>query len=454
MKIRLLSPTNIRIDPTDLGQPPVGVLNAGVELEVNSRLYRGEPIEGIDTYFRDANGWYYWSGRAVVLYKALPAPAAASPADAEEVGGNWVLPVDDGPATTPDAEQVAPKAPEAIVPEPPPPAAPTVAAAAPPLLEVRGLEPSQTYVEAATSPNDAPPTAAAPSFADHLIHWALSALDIPELFWAQRQNQGEGINLMVLSNGIDAGHIDFADSLQAAINFCAPGAPVMDADGSGSALAGLAVGAGRQQWLGVAPKARLWVGKVMNNAFDFSYSRLVEALAWAEAERPEILLFGFDFRADSISAEQRLDVQQRILRLAAQGTLCVAPVGEGASARPEDRWPGCMPECLSVGALDRQQARLSSSLRSYRLDVMAPGEGLTKLPLPPTAQAAALAAGLCALAIGQAGRQSMAFDSAAWISLIKETATPQYAITKCRDMEYGCGRLNPAALLEALEQRL
>jgi hypothetical protein len=453
MKIRLLSPTNIRIDPADLSLAPIGVLNAGVELEVGNRLYRGEPIEGVDTYFRDANGWYYWSGRAVVLYKALPAPRPNPPTlPVEDIGGDWQMAVEDDAPTAPAEPN------DAAATQHPPEAPPAAVEAV-----IRPNEVTDRAIAAPTAPaaliiaaptdEPRPTTPPTPDFTPSLIHWALAMLDVPELFWQQRQNQGEGVNLMILSNGIDAGHIDFTDNVEAVVNFCAPGAPAADADGMGSALAGLAAGAGRQQWLGVAPKARLWVGKVMNHALDFNYARLTEALSWAEAERPEVLLFGFDFRADSISAEQRADVQQRILRLWAQGTLCVAPVGEGASARPEDRWPGCMPECLSVGAIDQQKLRIGSSLRSYRLDVMAPGEGIAKLPLPPTAQAAALAAGLCALAIGQAGRQSTALDSAAWISLIKETATPQYAITKCRDMEYGCGRLNPAALLEALEQR-
>lgn len=470
MKIRLLSPTNIRLNPNELSMAPIGILHAGVELEVDNRLYRGANQEGVDTYFRDHNGWYYWSGRAVVLYKALPSPKPIPEQPAEDIGGDWALTIapQDEPATL-VAEQP--------LPEPPPVisviAEPTEEAAEEPqsLANIQPIEPEalsgpaeqNELIEASEevlaapierSIDAPPPLSQWPQPAPQLKNWAHEALGITPLFWEQNKVMGQGIRILILSGAIDEQNPDFGPDRLQVVSFCsAPTAAGLDAGKPGSAIAGIAAGGGQQNWLGVAPQAQLWVGQVMDNAFGFNYACLADALHWAVEQAPDILLFGFDFRADSISAGQRMEVQHYIQQLSRSGTLCIAPVGEGSSPRPEDRWPACLEDCLSVGALDQNLQRLPSSMRSYSLNVMAPGEGLslgTWAPAP-TVQAAAFTAGLLALAMGWARQQQLHLDGFQWMQLIKDTALPQYAITKCRDMEYGCGRIQPAALLDALK---
>lgn len=79
MRIRFLSSTHIRSNPKDASKPPIGIIYAGTEVEVNDRIFRGAEIDGINTFFRDDRGWYYWTGRAVVLYKALNEGKAPEP---------------------------------------------------------------------------------------------------------------------------------------------------------------------------------------------------------------------------------------------------------------------------------------------------------------------------------------------------------------------------------------
>lgn len=462
MKIRLLSPTNIRLDPSELAIPPIGVLHAGAELEVDNRLYRGAPIDGVDTFFRDANGWYYWSGRTVVLYKALPSPRPEPSGSVEEIGGSWQLPVSPasvpaaGAAVEPDPwpaqENSRDEAERSRVPAQAEIPDPTAEAPTPAVI---GFSPAEPQADEQDRSLD---LAAEPSWTSpalHLKNWAQDTFQIAPLYWDGAGAWGQEVRLMILSSGVDVEHPDLQENLVEALNFCAPGQAVIDTDGLGSATAGIAAGSGRAEWLGVAPRAQVLVGKIMDNAFGFSYSRLMDALSWAAARAPHILLFGFDFRADSIHAGQRMEIQYHVQQLAKAGTLCMGPVGEGTSSRPEDRWPACLESCLSVGAVDHRFQRMSTSLRSYRLGVMAPGEGLGPRPLSlaPTVQAAAFAAGTAAAAMSWAQAQQISMDSSAWIALLKETAIPQHSITKCRDMEYGCGRIAPGALLEALAKK-
>lgn len=466
MKIRLLSPTNIRLTPHELSMAPIGILHAGTELEVDNRLYRGVALEGVDTYFRDHNGWYYWSGRAIVLYKALPSPKPLPEQPAEEVGGHWALPIaapQDEPAAW-VAEQPSPEPLPAtsIIDEP--------AEESHPLANTQPSEPEalpdppeqnepiEDPIEVPAAPMER--SMDAPSFsqwqppARQLKNWAHDALGIVPLFWEQNNCLGQGIRIVILSGAIDGQSPDFEPGRLQVAHFCSTASVGSAAHQTGSAIAGITAGNGRQRWLGVAPQAQLWVGQVTDNAFGFNYACLADALHWAAAQAPDILLFGFDFRADSISAGQRMEVQHHIQQLSRAGTLCIAPVGEGSNPRPEDRWPACLEDCLSVGALNEQLQKIPSSMRSYSLNVMAPGQGLSAdaLSLAPTVQAAAFTAGLLALAMSWARQHQLRIESAQWMQLIKDTALPQYAITKCRDMEYGCGRIQPAALLDALQR--
>lgn len=431
MRVRFLSPTNIRVSSFDHHIPPIGMIHAGVEIEVENRLYSGMQIESTDSYFKDQNGWFYWSGRSVILYKALPPPDTSSHVAYEEVGGIWQF----EPFRKEDLFDGSKKNID---------------------KDLYEIEPDNFT----TSPEE-------------IIHQsrfnnrnvinfslknrAIDQLNIDDLFWKSNNLLGQGIRVMLMSTGIDTTLRDFESRIEKVVNFCIPQENIEDTDGSGTACAGILCGSGNENWLGAAPEAKLLIGKTMQSTLDFDVHRVMEALAWCEAEKPDVLLFCFDFRADAVSQVNRAEIAQKIEFLVSQGVLCIAPIGDGSlGSRMESRWPGSLDFCLSVGAYDSDRRRSKASLRSYNLDIMAPGEDL--LPhsfngrIGVTAQAAAFTAGIAALCMSYTVRESIPMDVKNWIKMFKQTAIPKFERTKCSDMEYGCGYINPEGILDSIRK--
>jgi hypothetical protein len=430
MLIRFISPTNIRNSAFEHSVAPIGVVNAGVELEVDNRLYRGLEIDGIDTYFKDKNGWYYWSGRAVILYKALPPPKKHQEDPYEEIGGVWQL------------EKSTPVAPDQIT-------QPESSNNPAPIQNSASLvtdAPLERMTDREQKSVDLP---------EPIRHWAIRQLEIDTLFWESQELYGKNIRAMLLGTGVNTTQPDFSARIINSANFCNPKESMVDADGSGTVCAGILAGAGQVTWQGVAPQTELLIGKIMRNSLDFDYQRLKESLEWCREIKPEILLFCFDFRGDSIREAQRAEIIQILSEITKTGTLCIAPAGNGVlGSRPESRWPASLETCLSVGAFDNKLLRMASSLRSHTLDILAPGEGLyqenTTSPVASTTQAAAFTAGVAALGMEYAIRNKITIGSTTWMQVLKTSALAKYERTKCSDIEYGCGCINPPGLLKTL----
>src|SRR5690606_17223327 len=105
---------------------------------------------------------------------------------------------------------------------------------------------------------------------------------VAERFW-HREIRGEGVNIAILSTGIDGRHPDLSPNIKAACNFCSPPdiGNVMDRDGEGTRIAGLIAASGAHQVYGLAPRAGLFIGKVAESSAAYDINRLVDALYWA-----------------------------------------------------------------------------------------------------------------------------------------------------------------------------
>ncbi|HND89101.1 MAG TPA: hypothetical protein PK971_12275, partial [Saprospiraceae bacterium] len=72
MKIRFTGNTNIRQEPTSSGNKPLGIVYAGTELEVEDVAHTGASISNNAVWYRDLNGWYYWSGKTQPVFSPTP----------------------------------------------------------------------------------------------------------------------------------------------------------------------------------------------------------------------------------------------------------------------------------------------------------------------------------------------------------------------------------------------
>jgi len=454
MKIRFTADTNIRRIPNAQGNKPLGVVYAGAELEVEDIEHSGAAIGTNHTWYRDQNGWYYWSGKTEPVY--APPPAAVLP------------PVVAPPATTPP-----PSVPvrEEDTHRPAVPAFP-IALPLPdddlsdlPEGETRSLSPQQpaappsVFLENPPAPSPPVPPPAPDLWRSpdtRLLNWGISNFALTQ-WWQERGLTGRGVRIALLSTGAALDHPDLAGAISSTFDVSGNAAVAAGADqhGLGTQAAVVAAGRGRLAF-GVAPEATLLVGKIGDYDHNISPENLLAGFHWAIDAGAHIVALLVDFR--ELTEAQRQGFEEAIARALEANILLLAPVGNSAERRPETRYPAGLEGVICIGAHDQYGQRSAFSAKSPQLDVLAPGEALltsdhqqqTVASLKTTAIATAFAAGVLALVRQWEQQNNRIAPPNDLCEHLRSTAAANKAITQGNDVGYGYGLLNPAALLQSL----
>lgn len=472
MKIRFLEDTNIRKAPRVGAEPPLGVMHKGSEIEVEPVPESGDAIQAVSRWYRDKNGWYYWSGKTEKIAETPPAesigelvltPEMPDPVIPEEIPAiPLVLP----PMADDDTQEAIPPGETRRVPS----LAELMAAeersrpgaTLPP--PVRELEPeaATTPPEVLTSRDIGPELPAVPEMPAHwqnpapqALSWALRNYRIARDWWLERRLNGKGVAIAVLGTGAPPDHPELGNQT-AFFQFPDDAAPMNDRHGLGTQAAVVAAGTGPAVF-GVAPGARLLMGKIGEQDQLLTAEGLIAGLHWAIGAGADVVAMLVDL--PDMTEEHCAALQTLIDRATAQGIWLVAPAGTLENRKPESRYPARMNGVLSVGAHDAYGQRSSFSARSYDLDLLAPGEGLlTASPqgqpvhnLKSASIAAAFTAGFLALIRQwQRERQQETAPEAVY-DLLRETAAYRRSFNKGEDVEYGHGLLNPVEILKKLD---
>ncbi len=187
---------------------------------------------------------------------------------------------------------------------------------------------------------------------------------------------GAGVKVAVLDTGIDATHPDFAGRIAASRNFTdAPDTD--DTVGHGTHVASIIAGSGAAsggRYRGVAPGARLVIGKVCDTEF-CEESDILAGMEWAATQAPVVnmSLTGGDAPGNDLLEQAVEDLT------AAHGALFVVAAGN-AGATGTVGSPSTADSALSVGAVDRDDQLADFSSRGPRVgddaikpDITAPG---------------------------------------------------------------------------------
>ncbi len=411
MKICFLEDTYIRTAPDTGPETAVGIALQGAVIEVEPLPATGEEIAGNPYWYYDKNGWYYWSGRALV--------------------------VEVGPPPQPDVE-----APEHVPPD-----------------EITLLEDNHTSIPPAFSPapdDRAKPQIAPPPAPDvQKLNWAIRKYHIHSDWWQQRGLTGKNIRLALLSTGVAPDHPDLGSIIDW-FQYADTGQPMQDAHGLGTQAAVICAGMGRIAG-GIAPDVQLLIARIGTHDHTILPEGLIAGLEWAIAAKADIIAILVDF--PELNATQTGKMKALVQQALGRDILLVAPVGNSESRKPETRYPAGLEGVFSVGAHDQFAERCSFSARSYQLDVLAPGQGL--LCSGPNAQpventrsvaiAAAFAAGFCALVCQCLRDKGQKAGPAEVFSLLRETAAARRNFNPGEDVEFGFGLLDPFAVLKRLD---
>lgn len=231
------------------------------------------------------------------------------------------------------------------------------------------------------------------------INWAERLLGIPSV-WAD--TQGEGVTVAVLDTGIDTDHPDLADAIVATNDFTGDG--IEDANGHGTHCAGIiAARLNGVGFIGVAPKAELLIGKVLNNRGQGAFEWIARGVDWAVEEGADIISMSLGGSAST----QRLYVS--IHKALADGVFVICAAGnEGSVFRNSIGYPGRYGGVITIAAHDHNGNPSGFSSRGGELDVMAPGSNIWSTyrdggyaELSGTSMATPFVAGLAALIVAK-----------------------------------------------------
>ncbi|MFL6053795.1 MAG: S8 family peptidase [Actinoallomurus sp.] len=179
---------------------------------------------------------------------------------------------------------------------------------------------------------------------------------------------GQGVNVAVLDTGVDADHPDLASRIVSRQSFV-PGKNTDDYAGHGTHVASIIAGTGAASGgkeKGVAPGARLHIGKVLDNTGTGQTSWILAGMQWAAVDQHAKVV------NMSLGSSQPSDgtdpLSQAVDQLSAQtGSLFVVAAGnEGAPATIGA--PAAATAALTVGAVDSSDAVAGFSSQGPRVD--------------------------------------------------------------------------------------
>ncbi len=267
---------------------------------------------------------------------------------------------------------------------------------------------------------------------------------------------GEGVTVAVLDTGIDADHPDLDDAVAESQDFTGGGSTA-DRDGHGTHVAGTIAGDGTASdgaYRGVAPDARLAVGKVIGDDGRGQESWVLAGMEWA-APRADVVNMSLGGTVSDGGDPLSLAVN----RLTEEtGALFVVAAGNEGPQASSITAPGAADAALTVGAVDDNDELAEFSSRGPRpgdngikpeitapgVDVVsaraagtAPSENEFYTSLSGTSMATPHVAGAAAL-LAQARPEATAAELK---SALVTSATPNEALSS---YEQGAGRVDVA----------
>ncbi|MFI6643912.1 S8 family serine peptidase [Streptomyces sp. NPDC050504] len=189
---------------------------------------------------------------------------------------------------------------------------------------------------------------------------------------------GKGATVAVLDTGVDATHPDLAGKLGEVRNFTTD-PTANDGHGHGTHVASTIAGSGAASGgsrKGVAPGARLLIGKVLDDSGSGSYSAIIGGMDWAARSGADVVSMSLGGQATDGT-----DVLSAVLNGLSEetGTLFVVAAGNTGSDYSVGS-PGAAEKALTVGAVDRDDKLAPFSSRGPRVgdngakpDLTAPG---------------------------------------------------------------------------------
>jgi subtilisin len=214
----------------------------------------------------------------------------------------------------------------------------------------------------------AKPGGSGPGGAGQVVPEGIKRVGLPRL-----GSDGEGITIAVLDTGVDASHTDLSVLPQ---RFDAYGGTCSDLEGHGTHVAGI-IGAldNATGVLGVAPKAKIACGKVLDDQGSGSDSSIILGLQWVVENRqvitPPIRVVNMSLGRDKVAGDMELTGTTRgaIKQLYDARVTVVVAAGNESGKEVAQEIPAGLPEVIAVASVTAKTGsnsckRLGSAITS------------------------------------------------------------------------------------------
>ena len=193
--------------------------------------------------------------------------------------------------------------------------------------------------------------------------WGLLDINVPE---AHKNTLGEGIKVAVIDSG-KSEHFETINNTVSASNF-SKSPYITDHLGHSSFVSGIIAAEKNDQGvIGVAPKAKLYFAKAMDDSGSGDPSALVQAINWAISQNVDIM---------SISAGMFFDFKplRKVIQKAYQkNIIIVAATGNTGLRNYDVAFPARYPEVIGVAAYDQRHKVAEFSSRGTNVSFAMPG---------------------------------------------------------------------------------
>ncbi|MFE6174108.1 S8 family peptidase [Streptomyces sp. NPDC056464] len=201
--------------------------------------------------------------------------------------------------------------------------------------------------------------------------WGLDRIDQANLplskSYTWPESAGAGVTVYVIDTGIRISHKEFGGRASHGWDFVGDDRTASDGNGHGTHVAGTI--AGRQY--GVAKNAKVVAVRVLDNAGGGSTADVIAGIDWVtkHAKKPAVANVSLGgYRNSQLDAAVRNSIASGV-------TYTVAAGNDGLPAGLYS--PAAVKEAITVGAIDKRDARAGFSNFGPVLDLFAPGVGIT-----------------------------------------------------------------------------
>ena len=208
----------------------------------------------------------------------------------------------------------------------------------------------------------------APTTGSQVVQWGVKRVDAPAAWSTSR---GEGVKVVVIDTGLDMTHPDLAGNIKGGWNAIKKSGDFNDDHGHGTHCGGNIAALDNDIGIvGVAPKADLYGGKVLDANGSGSFDDVIAGMQWAVDNHMEVASM-------SLGADQgNQALADMVAAMKKGGVTLIAAAGNSGGAVG---FPGGYPEAIAVAALDQNDQLADFSSRGPQVAVIAPGVNVYSL---------------------------------------------------------------------------